>query len=926
MVVGTVRGALEEPVVGGVIGRECRRAAGRASSTATTDRAVTGVLAVLYDFKGRTHNRGPGVEQESGARLGHEPALDGLRGLAVLAVLAFHLGPRLHVGGGYLGVDLFFVLSGFLITTLLVQEWRGSRHIRLGAFWMRRARRLLPAVVVLVGAVGLYAAISVAYGDRFRADALGTLLYVQNWHNIVDPTAYPSPLNHAWSLAVEEQFYLVWPLVTIACLRWRRNLGALVAVTVTGIVLSVAAGWVLAARGSVEHAYAGTDARMHEILIGALLACALGSRLDPRRQGTWLDALGIAGLIALLAAFLLAPGHTDARLYMGGNVLFALAAICVIAAALHPKRGATHFVLSIPALRWVGLISYGLYLWHWPVDLVLTPERLGVGFWPSVIIRTGTAFAIAAASYYWIELPIRRGEFPFRTRLPRPSLTPIVATALAIAVLAPTAWRLSDVRAERQAAFHRDAAIEVAATTEASVPETTPPTAPKPLAPSGEPIRVLLVGDDVVAAAAPHVESALGDRVQVRVDTRPGTDLVYPVDWPAAVAAHVAEFQPTIVVAHFAAAGTPLEPAAATAPLPGVKGWYDAWAESMRELIDVTASNGAGLYVLETPPHRDPHQDRRAQFLDILWQGRARQVAFIDTRDALIAPDGGYTATAADPAAATTTATLRADDGYGLTREGGRRVAERIVARLDADWCLLDPPRGCTPGFSLDPPIPRAQQDGRIRVLLVGDSIMWQLSPVLLRRLEDHPRVDVLADPRSATDLPGDYDWPGRFDALVLKWNPDIVVGQFLPDLTRLSEPGYSEVFYDAIRDATARLGARGAIVIWIGGPPVDNDQANPIMAGLEPALLSLPADLARRTHVIDAFAPLGGTFSLEGGAPANGTGEIMRMPDGIHLAPPGVRMLSGVVADAVMPSLAEASRVDAVALSDGGGRGLVRR
>ncbi len=269
----------------------------------------------------------------AGTGLAHMPALDGLRGVAVAAVLAFHTG---HFGGGFLGVDLFFVLSGFLITALLVQERRASGTIDLRRFWARRARRLLPALLVVLVAVLGYAAVLAVPGELagIRDDVLATLGYVANWEHVagaggdVSPFAVLSPLEHTWSLAIEEQFYLLWPLVVTAVLALAAGSRRWLLAVVAG--LGAASAGAMAALhdpgGDPARAYFGTDTRALSILAGAGLALVMIRRVPPR---SWpgrvaLEAGGLAGAAALAAAWTVAsPG--DDRLYPGGFVLCALA-------------------------------------------------------------------------------------------------------------------------------------------------------------------------------------------------------------------------------------------------------------------------------------------------------------------------------------------------------------------------------------------------------------------------------------------------------------------------------------------------------------------------------------------------------------------------------------------------------------------------
>ncbi|HLZ37365.1 MAG TPA: acyltransferase, partial [Mycobacteriales bacterium] len=227
-------------------------------------------------------HRAPPVDAEPRARRpstvvgagGRLRALDGVRGLAVLAVLFFHAGmPWAH--GGFLGVDTFFVLSGYLITVLLLREWRETGGVSLRRFWARRARRLLPALLLVLAALAAYAAtLPTEVRPRLRGDALATLGYVANWRFIFSGQSYfdqfsqPSPLRHMWSLAIEEQFYLVWPLVVFACLRLGRGRRRiLVGVAAAGVVVSTLVMAALYDSTDPSRAYYGTDSRMHTILI-----------------------------------------------------------------------------------------------------------------------------------------------------------------------------------------------------------------------------------------------------------------------------------------------------------------------------------------------------------------------------------------------------------------------------------------------------------------------------------------------------------------------------------------------------------------------------------------------------------------------------------------------------------------------------------
>ncbi len=349
--------------------------------------------------------------------LPHVDALDGLRGLAVAGVLLFHGG---HLTGGYLGVDLFFVLSGFLITSLLLVEGRDREHIALGSFWARRARRLLPALGGLIVGVAVYCVVFAQPSElsRIRGDAFATVAYVANWHSIATGTDYwalfrtPSPLEHTWSLAIEEQFYLVWPLVFVGLLAWwkRRTPQAVLVVALVGAVASTLLMVALYSPSDASRVYYGTDTRATGILLGAALAALLAIR-GPARSHTarvTIEVAGWVGFVVLALAWTQLSGESE-TLYRGGFLVCGLAAILVIATAVHPNRLLLGSALGFRPLCLLGIISYGLYLWHWPVDLVLDADRTGIDGWPLFAVQTAVAIGIAVVSYRWLERPIRRG-------------------------------------------------------------------------------------------------------------------------------------------------------------------------------------------------------------------------------------------------------------------------------------------------------------------------------------------------------------------------------------------------------------------------------------------------------------------------------------------------------------------------------------
>ena len=377
-------------------------------------------------------------------QLEHVPALDGVRGVAIAGVVLFHAG---RLRGGYLGVDLFLVLSGFLITSLLLVESGGSGAVKLGAFWARRARRLLPALGVLLLFIVAYCVVLAQPADlaQVRGDALATLGYVANWRAVFAGQDYwalfrsPSPLNHTWSLAIEEQFYLVWPLVFVGLLAWwkRRTPRAVLVVALGLGAVSSLLMWLRYDPLDPSRAYFGTDTRAAAVLAGAALAAALAiwGPVRARTNRVLLELAGATGAAVLAIAWFSLDGHSG-RLYRGGFLVCGVAAVAVIAAVTHPDRMVLGKLLSWKPLCGLGVISYGVYLWHWPVDVVVTESRAGVGGWALFAVQCACTLAIALASFALIESPVRRGA---GTRRQWSIAVPVLVGVLVLGTVASTA-------------------------------------------------------------------------------------------------------------------------------------------------------------------------------------------------------------------------------------------------------------------------------------------------------------------------------------------------------------------------------------------------------------------------------------------------------------------------------------------------------
>jgi len=343
-------------------------------------------------------------------RLAYQSALDGLRAVAILAVMAFHDSAP-WATGGFLGVDVFFVLSGFLISTLLAEEHARSGRIRLQAFYLRRALRLLPALVALCAVLQLYS-LNFVFAQQvaeLRRETVATLLYVANWaqaFGAVDPLGF---LGHAWSLAIEEQFYIVWPLVLGALLPALSRSAAIAAIIAGAAGSAVLRAALWHGPESAARVFHGSDTRAEALLIGCALALVLHQH-HRDFSAAWKEtvrAAALAGVVAL-ALLLHFASPEAAWMYRGGFTLAALASAAILAELRISPAGWLAGALSLAPLVAIGRISYGLYLWHWPVDLVLAPQWTGLP--PALLSLARLAATLSAATLSWllVERPFLR--------------------------------------------------------------------------------------------------------------------------------------------------------------------------------------------------------------------------------------------------------------------------------------------------------------------------------------------------------------------------------------------------------------------------------------------------------------------------------------------------------------------------------------
>jgi peptidoglycan/LPS O-acetylase OafA/YrhL len=372
--------------------------------------------------------------------LTYRPELDGLRCLAVYLVLLFHTG-MVWAGGGFIGVDLFFVLSGFLVTQVIWAEVADHGSFDVSRFYARRVRRLLPAAVLVIVATSAVQLLTASQPQRLDmiANARAALLYFANWQFIADARDYfagdvdASPFLHFWSLSIEEQFYIVYPLLLLLVVKLaRRPLRAMAVLMGATVVVSVGLQvWV--ARDDVNYAYYSTQTRLYQLAAGALLAAYTlrrsGRRTD-RRTPRRTPATGAAALLGVAALLVLGSGLLDLSASTRG-LAAAVAAVVAIGAVFSGPRSLTSRALALPVPRYLGQISYGTYLWHWPLILLL---RDLIDVRPLVLtLLAGTlATGLAALSFQVFETPIRR------TRVLDGFRWPVVAAGLVVSVLAAT--------------------------------------------------------------------------------------------------------------------------------------------------------------------------------------------------------------------------------------------------------------------------------------------------------------------------------------------------------------------------------------------------------------------------------------------------------------------------------------------------------
>ncbi len=489
-------------------------------------------------------------------RMRYMPGLDGLRAFAVTAVLLYHADLS-WIPGGFMGVDVFFVISGYLITSLLLAEHRNKARVGLGQFYLRRARRLLPALFLVLAVTSLFAVVFLPDEvTKLRSDVVAALVYGTNWWQIFRNVSYfeasgrPPLLQHLWSLAVEEQFYLIWPLMLAGMLKlWHGRRRPMVLTTTAMITVSIALmiGLSISRGYPIEHdpsrVYYGTDTRAFTLLIGAVLAMFWApwrlSKRTPPGGRMILDVLGICGLVGLGYMFVevseFSPG-----LYRGGFVVCSLLAALVIAVTVHPAADLSRFFLGLKPMRWIGERSYGIYLWHWPVFMITRPQLdISITGTPNLLLRLGVTVALAELSYRYVEQPIRQGALGRWFKSMRAAkgseqmrmgiVSTVTAGALCLVVVLIAVGLANGRPAPPPPGL--DAA---AAASQTPVPSTVPTTTPQNTVPGAVPPpvtqpapvvpRVTAIGDSVMLGAKTALEQRLGSvRVDAAVSRQFGT-------------------------------------------------------------------------------------------------------------------------------------------------------------------------------------------------------------------------------------------------------------------------------------------------------------------------------------------------------------------------------------------------------------------
>ena len=631
-------------------------------------------------------------ESRQQASLAHHRGLDGLRGVAVILVIIFHSGLG-WLPGGFLGVSVFFTLSGFLITSLLINECENTGRIDLKAFWGRRLRRLAPAsLVVIAGVVGLASWLSTSIeASRIKGDAISATLYFSNWRFIYSGHSYgelfatPSPLQHLWSLSIEEQLYVVVPVLIAGLFAMglrRRAIGYVFLVAVAGSTIATMF------TNSHELIYYGTHTRAAELLLGSALACLFGQRIEKLavNKAKSLSTLYIVPIVGVVVLSRFSSVDSP-WVYSGALTAFAgLSVICLIAAI---QAGPVRSILSSSPLVRVGEVSYGLYLIHWPVIVWLNSERVDLQPTALFVLQVIVTVILTLVSYWLIEQPIRRRKVLLSVRWAASSF---VASVVGVLILASAIL----ASASSQVNTAPDVLVTIAPTSSVVDPVNASSTTivgssakPARVDRTG-PLSVLVIGDstaeNIATALAQASDGSLGvisggvlgcpllKVAQVRDRKDSQQDVSYCPSNEQLVRDHVSEVDAVVVVAgvanqwayQYAGSDVWVEPASER---------YKADLNGFLENIeDIVAPYGLPILVFETPPVRDNPKILGDDIATLLrwaevineWDSHWYSVKMVPYADALSDPNSDE-------------GKAERPDGVHLAEEFGRELARIIL-------------------------------------------------------------------------------------------------------------------------------------------------------------------------------------------------------------------------------------------------------
>ena len=631
-------------------------------------------------------------ETQQQVSLAHHRGLDGLRGVAVILVIIFHSGLN-WLPGGFLGVSVFFTLSGFLITSLLINERENSGRINLKAFWGRRLRRLAPAsLVVIAGVVGLVSWLSTSIeASRIKGDAISATLYFSNWRFIYSGHSYgelfatPSPLQHLWSLSIEEQLYVVVPVLIAGLFAMglrRRAIGYVFLVAVAGSTIATMF------TNSHELIYYGTHTRAAELLLGSALACLFGQRIEKLavNKAKSLSTLYIVPIVGVVVLSRFSSVDSP-WVYSGALTAFAgLSVICLIAAI---QAGPVRSILSSSPLVRVGEVSYGLYLIHWPVIVWLNSERVDLQPTALFVLQVIVTVILTLVSYWLIEQPIRRRKVLLSVRWAASSF---VASVVGVLILASAilASASSQVDTTPDVLVTIDPTSSVVDPVNASSTTIVGSSAKPARVDRTGPLSVLVIGDstaeNIATALAQASDGSLGvisggvlgcpllKVAQVRDRKDSQQDVSYCPSNEELVRDHVSEVDAVVVVAgvanqwayQYAGSVVWVEPASDQ---------YKADLNGFLENIEaIVAPRGLPVLVFETPPVRDNPKIlgddiaalvRWAAVIDE-WDSNWHSVKMVPYADALSDPNSDE-------------GKAERPDGVHLAEEFGRELARIIL-------------------------------------------------------------------------------------------------------------------------------------------------------------------------------------------------------------------------------------------------------